>query len=202
MKITRLIRATGYAAVLAIASAGSALAATMTLDFTGETVGALAGDTFSKSQGALTFTFNGPGLRIRTLPSAFETAYSLDRWLSTTADAGPIEMLISGGVINSVRYLNPINGSVTSEIDVIDAVAYDALSTVLDSASNSNEYNTLFGPDIARMTFVEGSGGSGFVLGQFVVDYTAAAIPLPAGFPLLLAGLGGLAVLRRRKKPA
>ena len=31
-----------------------------------------------------------------------------------------------------------------------------------------------------------------------VYDYTAAPVPLPAGLPLLLAGLGGLAYLKRR----
>ena len=34
------------------------------------------------------------------------------------------------------------------------------------------------------------------------VDYTIAAVPLPAGGLLLLGSLGGLAALRRRKKSA
>ena len=196
-----MMRVTGFAAIFAVASAGASLGLSLTLDFTGESLGPLAGDTYSKTQGGLTFTFNGPGLHFRGLGGGFDSTYGLDRWLSTTGDAGPIEMLISGGVINSITYLNPINGTVTSEVDIIDTVAYDALNNVLDSASTSAEYHTLFGPDIARMTFVENFSGQGFVLGKFVVDYTAA-VPLPAGLPLLLAGLGGLALMRRRPKAA
>lgn len=185
-------------AVLVASLAGSASAAVMTLDFTGEPLGPLAGDTYMTSQSGLDFTFTGPGLRFRSLPAAFEAAYGLDVWLSTNGDAGPITMAIAGAVINSVKFLNPINGSVTSEVDIIDAVARDAANVILDSSSSSAEYVTLFGPDIASITFVENSPGQGFVLGQFEIDYTE--VPVPASLPLLLAGLGGLAALRRRKK--
>lgn len=33
----------------------------------------------------------------------------------------------------------------------------------------------------------------------YVVEYSPSAVPLPAGLPLMLVGLGGLALLRRRK---
>lgn len=194
-----MIKTTAIAALMAGSASVGAMAATTTLDFTGETIGAIAGDTFMVSQDGLDFTFTGPGLQFRTLPAAFEIEYSLDVWLSTTSDAGPITMSIGGGAtINSVTYLNPINGNVTSEVDEIEVEAFDATATLIDSADNSDEFNTLFG-NIASLTFVEGNPSAGFVLGQFVINYDASPIPLPAGLPLLLAGLGGFGLLRRLK---
>ena len=192
--VTKAAVTAAFASVASFASA-----ATTTLNFNGETIGAIAGDTFMTSQDGLDFTFTGPGLRFRTLPTAFETAYSLDTWLSTTSDAGPITMLIEGAVINSVTFLNPINGSVTAETDIIDAEAFDSSSTLLDSVSSSDEYITLTGPDIASIVFVENSPGQGFVLGEFIIDYDMNAVPLPAGGFLLIGGLGALAAMRRRK---
>jgi len=59
----------------------------------------------------------------------------------------------------------------------------------------------LFSAGNGAITF---AGGASFAAGQSrgVFDYAApapAVVPLPAGLPLLLAGLGALAVLRRRR---
>ncbi len=56
-------------------------------------------------------------------------------------------------------------------------------------ATESGDEDPFFGAD--RSLLVQG--------GVTGVPTVAAAIPLPAGLPLLLAGLGGMAVLRRRK---
>lgn len=62
------------------------------------------------------------------------------------------------------------------------------------------------------LSFVNDSGGTGFQSlfttqgGAFALNLEVAsavpAVPLPAGFPLLLAGLGGFAVMRRKQSRA
>lgn len=44
------------------------------------------------------------------------------------------------------------------------------------------------------------TSGGGFREAYTLDDLTTAPVPLPAALPLLLAGLGGLAMVRRRKK--
>ncbi len=65
------------------------------------------------------------------------------------------------------------------------------------------------GPNSVRTTNVPGFNGGKFSLlyvatnsdpSILKVDMTPAPVPLPAAFPLLAAGLGGLALVRRRRK--
>lgn len=57
-----------------------------------------------------------------------------------------------------------------------------------------------YGATTADKLFLDHAGGDNYgLLLDFVrLEHDAPAVPLPAGLPLLLAGLGGLAMLRRR----
>ncbi|GAA6187721.1 VPLPA-CTERM sorting domain-containing protein [Litorivita sp. NS0012-18] len=87
---------------------------------------------------------------------------------------------------------------------VFDITAFDAIGGVLDSffqaSTGSDEPAgpvTLSGTGI-RSIFWQDPGFSFAVLDNITVT-TAAPVPLPAGLPLLLAGLGAFGILRRRK---
>lgn len=61
-----------------------------------------------------------------------------------------------------------------------------------------------FGPQIGFNSFsTTGSGGTSYRLSNFSTsasEIAASPVPLPAGLPLLLAGLAGLGALRARRK--
>ena len=67
--------------------------------------------------------------------------------------------------------------------------AYFAIGTLFNGAANASGVLRLFAWDI------NSNDNSGFVTAKIDV----AAVPLPAGAPLLLAGLAALGLLRRRK---
>lgn len=81
--------------------------------------------------------------------------------------------------------------------------AFDAGGMLLGSAtfspttwSNAGEYIGLAYDDIAYATLLGGQGNDYIFIDNFT---TVAPVPLPATLPLLLAGLAGIAALRRRK---
>lgn len=85
--------------------------------------------------------------------------------------------------------------------------AFDAGGTLLGSAafspttgSNAGEYIGLAYDDIAYATLLGGQGNDYIFIDNFTtVGDIVAPVPLPATLPLLLAGLAGIAALRRRK---
>ena len=52
--------------------------------------------------------------------------------------------------------------------------------------------------NVSKLVFDDSSTGFGLVYGNFTYD--VAAVPLPAGLPLFVTGLGGIALLRRRRR--
>ena len=72
-----------------------------------------------------------------------------------------------------------------------------ANGTAVGSTLASDDNLTIFGGVGRSYAF-----GSTFSPRNFVgsLDYSVAAVPLPAGLPLLLAGLGGLGLVQRRRR--
>lgn len=54
--------------------------------------------------------------------------------------------------------------------------------------------------DLRFTAFEYGNGERGSQLAQVQVTADVAPVPVPAGLPLLLAGLGGLGLVARRKR--
>ena len=98
--------------------------------------------------------------------------------------------------VSNLRY----NGSPDSSDILSLTLQSGTASDVTNIITDGNE--TAFG-DFAMQFNIDGEGGFGEQIPaetwSFAFTTDAAPIPLPAGLPLLLAGLGGLAALRRLK---
>lgn len=89
-----------------------------------------------------------------------------------------------------------MNGTSLSQNILFDGIATDNAATDFEAFNFANLTN------LRSFTFTGFGGtrgGFSFSLDDIAVNQTAP-IPLPAGLPLLLAGLGGLVVIRRRRK--
>ncbi len=83
------------------------------------------------------------------------------------------------------------------EVNVMDYAYADAVA-ISGSTLSFDEYLADLQRKGSYINVHTDDYASGEIRGQFVPD--VAAVPLPAGMPLLLAGLGGLAMVRRRNK--
>ncbi len=110
----------------------------------------------------------------------------------------PLGGTVSGTFSGSVNALVLGAGDVCCDVDTVTLSGFDALGNLVDSATFSapdSQFLSIAGPGIVSFTIAQSSGG--FDNLQF--DLIPAPIPLPAALPFMLAGLGGLALFRRRK---
>src|SRR5688572_25940396 len=76
------------------------------IDFESENVGLVPGGVLTYTFGNYSVEFSGPGLTIRQFGSPFPTS----KVLSTSGDAGPIDVTFIGTSVNFTQWENLING--------------------------------------------------------------------------------------------
>lgn len=182
-------------------SIGSAHAASETFDFETLPVAPFPSGTTTLAGTLTDITLSGTGLKIRNLGGSFNATYGQTRYLSTTGDVEQITMTFDSGFLaDSVTILNPINGTVTSEVDTVVIEAFDLSNNSLGSITSSADFITLAVAGIAKVVFDDVNDSTGYVIGS--IEITGAAIPVPAALPLFAAGLGALGALRRKTRGA
>lgn len=116
---------------------------------------------------------------------------------SSTCDA---DILIEFNGLASFVSFDPFGGA---DGDAFTATAYDADGLVLDTIGASGATSGVFSfgalGGIASILIDDSSAAAGYQYADFFFELEPAAeVPLPAAGALLLAGLGGLGVMRRR----
>jgi hypothetical protein len=159
--------------------------------------------------GSLNFSTNAGG------------ATTVASWLATgvaNSVGGSVVGLDSALSTKQLSKGNINNGTATTTFFLFTAKSYvgaadfsvrhdDGIAVYDDNA----RIGGFLGPNSVRTTEVDGFDGGKFSIlyvatnsdpSILKVDATLAPVPLPAALPLLAAGLGGLAMLRRRRKAA
>ncbi len=114
--------------------------------------------------------------------------------------------LSNGADLANVRFELLVNGSSVGGVGSFDPVNTSGVAG--DNTSNGAEFfpgsaTTIMANQVFGIRFFEAPGTN--IASDVLVDVTfntIAPIPLPAAAPLLLAGLGGMAFVARRRKAA
>lgn len=158
-----------------------------------------------------TFTYTGD----LAFSTSVGSSTQIDEWLAT--GGGTLTGLDTtfGDLQQSKGSISSTPGSATSTFYLFELVAplgatdfriiHDDGIAVYDGViAEANLVGGNVGPTSEKTTDVFGYGGPDFTLLYVATNsdpsiLNVSAIPLPAGLPLLAAGLGGLMVLRRRR---
>jgi hypothetical protein len=211
---SRIIGVMGIAAMVAVASATSASANTVVINF--DNVDTSAGSVSGAS--AISY-LAGYGITFSTSSPITPTIEHYPSWMNVVS--GPNEFGTFGIAtaysyemsfatpLNSLSFTRPGLGSAT--MSSWTATAYSATNALLSTAGEGITYSyspaatfTLNGTDIAYVIFTDNAynfAGTNFRLDNLTLDSTT---PLPAALPLFASGLGGLGLLtwRRKRKAA
>ena len=158
------------------------------------------------------FTFEG-AIDFGTFDGSDQT--TIQMWLDSSVGSSTTwNGTDLGGTILSKDGIGTNPGSATTSFfffELVDAIGATDFVVTHDDGFAIYDGDDLVGgkkgPTSKQVTEVLGFDGGMFSLlyvatngDPSVLNINATPVPLPAGLPLLLAGLGGLAVLRRRQK--
>ena len=168
-----------------------------TINFESETLGSKGNShTITADDGIdVTFAAPGTGINVRTLPAAFPNPNQV---LSTLpSDTQPMTITFETGFSTDfVQITNHINGTHTTEVDVIVGTAFDIFNNIVDTQTNSNTLHILQGLGIVRVEYVSLPSSSGYVIDNFTFN-NSQAVPVPAAAWLGLSLLGGMGLVRK-----
>ena len=137
-------------------------------------------------------------LRIRN--QGFLQGPATTGWVASKRDAlfNPRTYDVVGTFTGTVSSLTIGAGDACCDQDTVTLIAYDSIGNIVDQASftgDDSEFLTVTGTGIKSFFLDVVSGG----FDNITFEPELSQVPLPAGAPLLLAGLGALAITRRRK---
>ncbi len=115
----------------------------------------------------------------------------------------PFSFLFTSVVTDASFAMSNNQGALTRFTALLDGVIVDSFTANVAMAG-STILNNFYGFNGIRFNeiSVDVLGNSGRTAGIDTLAFNVAAVPLPASLPLLFAGLGGLAMLRRRQRHA
>lgn len=200
--------------LIGLATAKASHAVSASVDFEDLTWGSVTGDSITLNDNGVDFTFTGEGLYVYQLNYDFVLEYGFDNYVYANGMQGPITVTFSQSV-SSVSFLNPVNGTVITGVDengfvaqanTIEFNAFDATDNLLAAGASSAETIAFAATGIQRIVLAAPESGS-FVFGQISVEledftFPVVGVPVPAAFPLMLAGVGVFAIVGWRRRRA
>lgn len=171
----------------------------------------LDADDINSTQNSIEYRTFGPGT-YNILPTE-ELFLSWSRWSSTNCDSD--EALCSKGFEHSFAFFMPNTAKPVGEVNKTNVAPTDNTKTNLVNYAlpftpfffedAQGAYDSVKGTVMASFTLGSTQDVGFYIHDNYIrdnqggVSIQVSAVPLPAGLPLLLAGLGGLAFIRRKK---